>query len=106
MLERRVLENGGLDSFALPFFAEVAELIETPWALSTGPDLAFPDTVGERPPDFEAQGKYFLALAALLPDDHKLNRQVTEVFHLARPLSELFDEPLKTRVEAKMQEIS
>jgi hypothetical protein len=84
----------------------VAELIETPWALSTGPDLAFPDTVGERPPDFEAQGKYFLALAALLPDDHKLNRQVTEVFHLARPLSELFDEPLKTRVEAKMQEIS
>lgn len=106
MLEQRASENAGLDSFALQFFAEAATVVETPWALAAGPDLAFPDTVGERPPDFEESGQYFMALAALLPDDHELNKQVTEVFHLARPISELFAEPLKTRVEAKMREAS
>ncbi len=47
-----------------------------------------------------------MALAALLPDNAELNKQVTEVFHLTKPISELFAEPLKRRVEAKMREAS
>jgi hypothetical protein len=35
------------------FMAEVASVLETPWSMSTGPDLAFPSTRGGRPEKFE-----------------------------------------------------
>ncbi|NKB72853.1 MAG: hypothetical protein GKR89_37770 [Candidatus Latescibacteria bacterium] len=104
MLQQRASENAGLDALAKPFFAEMARVVETPWGLTAGRDLAFPDTVGERPADFAEGSQYFAALAALLPGDRELYRQVNEVFHLARPLADLFADPIRARVEAKLRE--
>jgi 2-polyprenyl-6-methoxyphenol hydroxylase-like FAD-dependent oxidoreductase len=91
----------GLDGLAPAFFPKAAEVIATPWALAAASDFAYPKTVGERPPNAEEGARYFAALDALAAEDLDVHRLVTEVFQLARPLSALSGEPLRSRVLEK-----
>jgi hypothetical protein len=63
-------------------------------------DFAYPGTRGERPADLEEHGQYFADVDALTAEDLEVQRLVTEVLNLAKPLSALQEEPLRSRVEA------
>jgi 2-polyprenyl-6-methoxyphenol hydroxylase-like FAD-dependent oxidoreductase len=85
-----------------PYFRRVAETVEAPWALAALPDLAFPSTVGERPPDFVASLRFSVALAragAIHPDIHKLSG---EIQHLLRPRSALMEPHVLERILREM----
>jgi 2-polyprenyl-6-methoxyphenol hydroxylase-like FAD-dependent oxidoreductase len=104
LLGTRAAERDPLGGLAPVFFAEVQALIETPWAMAATPDLVFPQTRGERPPDFESRlnfGRALMQLAARDPGVHKLT---TEVQHLLKPRSVYRDPELVRRVMAVMAE--
>jgi 2-polyprenyl-6-methoxyphenol hydroxylase-like FAD-dependent oxidoreductase len=92
----------GLDGIGRAFFAKAAELNSTPWNLAAAFDFAFPQTRGERPPGIEERARYFAALDRLQTEDKEIRQLMTEVFQLVRPLSTLLEEPLRSRVLARM----
>ena len=100
LLIKRANEARGLENLALSFFKEAAEIILTPWTLTANQDLAFPQTRGERPSDLEERIRYFRDVDALTAEDDEVHRLVVEVLNLAKPLSALREEPLRSRVEA------
>jgi 2-polyprenyl-6-methoxyphenol hydroxylase-like FAD-dependent oxidoreductase len=98
LLSERTQGTGGLDAVPRDFFARAAEVISTPWTLAASADFAYPLTKGERPKDLEEGGRYFRALEALSVADFKVQILIAEVLNLARPLSDLLTEPLRSRV--------
>lgn len=100
VLSERAVGAQGLDGLAGDFFPQAAEIVERPWTLAAMRDFAYPGTRGERPADLEEQAQYFADLDALTAEDLEVQRLVTEVLNLAKPLSALREEPLRGRVEA------
>jgi hypothetical protein len=88
---------------AAAFFPKAAEVISTPWTLAANFDFAYPQTVGKRPPAMEEGARYFVALDALQVEDPQVQRLLVEVFQLIKPLSALWDGPIRDRVMAKLQ---
>lgn len=103
MLSDRAAQSRGLDGIALSFFPKVAEINSTPWSLAAGFDFAYPQTRGERPPSVEQGARYFAAVDQLQREDPAVQRLVTEVFQLLRPVSALQEEPLRSRVLAQQR---
>ncbi len=101
LLTEREGEPQGLDGLALAFFAHAAEIVDTPWTLAAGQDFAYPETQGERPADLEERTQYFAEVDALTAEDLEVQRLMVEVINLAKPLSVLREEPLRSRVEAR-----
>jgi 2-polyprenyl-6-methoxyphenol hydroxylase-like FAD-dependent oxidoreductase len=95
--------TGRLDGSAPIFFAQLGEVVSTPWTLAANFDFAYPQTTGERPPDLEERAQYFRALEALCAKDVQVHILVMEVINLAQPLSALSAEPLRSRVLATMR---
>jgi 2-polyprenyl-6-methoxyphenol hydroxylase-like FAD-dependent oxidoreductase len=106
LLSAHAAASAGLDHLAAEFFPKAAQVIQSPWSLAGALDLAFPQTKGERPPDFAESTAYFGALDALTADDFEIGCLVTQVFQLAKPITVLQEEPLRSRVIAKMRSIS
>jgi hypothetical protein len=107
LLLRRLLRSGGghpIGGLAPTFFAEACGLIETPWAAAAVPDLAFPETKGQRPPDLDGMLKFGRALNHLAAADPAVHQQMIEVQHLIRPRSVLRDPNLVRRVQMVMAE--
>ena len=105
VLLRRLLGSGDaspLARLASAFFAEAAALIETPWASAAVPDLAFPQTEGQRPPDLDRMLKFGDALMRLAAEDAAIHKLTVEVRHLLKPRSVLRDPGLVERVQAIM----
>jgi 2-polyprenyl-6-methoxyphenol hydroxylase-like FAD-dependent oxidoreductase len=96
-------QGRGLESIASKFFAKAAEVISAPWILAANFDFAFPQTTGQRPPAMEEGARYFVALDALQVEDIEVQRLLTEVFQLLKPLAALWDEPIRNRVLARLQ---
>jgi 2-polyprenyl-6-methoxyphenol hydroxylase-like FAD-dependent oxidoreductase len=84
------------------YFAEVARLVDTPWAAAAVPDFVHPDTRGERPADFEQTLKFGAALGKLAARDPAVHRLTAEVQHLLKPRSVYRDPELVQRVLAVM----
>ena len=72
LLESRPLGNP-LDGLAEAFFTEIQPLLETSWAVAMA-DLVYPQTRGERPPDFEEKLRYTRALMRLAAEDAETDR--------------------------------
>src|SRR5581483_9255777 len=102
ILAERAAQSRGLDRIASSFFPKAADLNSTPWNLAAAFDFAFPQTRGERPPGIQERARYFAALDELQVEDPEARRLVTEVFQLLRPLSVLQEEPLRSRVLARI----
>jgi len=100
LLTERAAGSDGLEGLALAFFPKAAEVVAAPWTLAANLDFAYPQTKGERPPDARESRQYFGALFGLSGEDMEIYKLVTEVFQLARPISALHEEPLRSRVEA------
>ena len=89
---------GGL---AEAFFSEIQPLLEAPWAVAMN-DLVYPQTRGERPPDFETRMQYARALMRLAAEDAETDRLVFEVRSLLKPHSALREPELASRVMSMM----
>jgi len=85
------------------FFAKSAEVVSAPWGLAAQSDFAFPQTRGERPVATDDTGAYLAAVEALSIDDIQIQALVWNVFGLAKPLSTLWEEPLRSRVIERMR---
>jgi 2-polyprenyl-6-methoxyphenol hydroxylase-like FAD-dependent oxidoreductase len=104
VLDERTNAPRGLDGIAAEFFPKAADVISTPWTLAANFDFAFPQTTGTRSPMPSEILRYFLTLDALTCEDIAIHKIMVEVFGLARPLSSLWDEPVRSRVLARMGE--
>ncbi len=104
LLTDRGVESRGLEGLALAFFPQAAQIIETPWTLTSNQDLAFPQTQGERPADLEERVQYFMTVDALTAEDDEVYRLLVDVLNLAKPISALREEPLRSRVEARQRQ--
>ena len=98
MLSERIAQSRGLEGIAASFFPKMAEINSTPWSLAASFDFAYPQTRGECPPGVEERARYFAAVDQLQQEDPAVQRLVTEVFQLLRPVSALQEEPLRSRV--------
>ena len=85
------------------FFAKAAEVVSAPWALAAQSDFAFPQTRGERPAATNDSGSYLAAVEALSAEDIEIQALVWDVFGLAKPLSVLWEQPLRSRVIERMR---
>jgi 2-polyprenyl-6-methoxyphenol hydroxylase-like FAD-dependent oxidoreductase len=103
VLRARAAESGGLDGIASEFFPKAANAVSAPWILAANFDFAYPKTRGERPQGMLEGALYFAALDSLQAEDINVQRLITEVFQLSRPLSALNEEPLLSRVLERMQ---
>ena len=83
------------------FFSEIQPLLEAPWAVAMN-DLAYPQTRGERPPDFATRMQYARALMRLAAEDAETDRLVFEVRSLLKPHSALREPELASRVMSMM----
>lgn len=87
-----VLERGevmGSASFVRAFYEEQARLFADPWALATGADFRYPETVGDKPPGADLLRGYGDLLAACSLEDETLLQQTWPVFHMLKPVKEL-----------------
>jgi 2-polyprenyl-6-methoxyphenol hydroxylase-like FAD-dependent oxidoreductase len=86
-----------------PAFLEGSRsLLETPWAMAALPDLAYPETQGQRPPDLADRLRFGAGLLRLAAEDPAVHKLTLEVQHLLRPRSAYADPELRRRVEALM----
>jgi 2-polyprenyl-6-methoxyphenol hydroxylase-like FAD-dependent oxidoreductase len=102
LLASRAREQDPLADLAPAYFAEVARLVDTPWAAAAIPDFVHPDTRGERPADLEQTLKFGAALGKLAARDPAVHRLTAEVQHLLKPRSVYQDPLLVQRVLAVM----
>jgi 2-polyprenyl-6-methoxyphenol hydroxylase-like FAD-dependent oxidoreductase len=101
LLESRRGAVDPLGGLAESFFAEIQPLLETPWAVAMA-DLVYPQTRGERPPDFKKKLQYTRALMRLAAEDAETDRILSEVRALLRPWSALREPELASRVMSMM----
>jgi 2-polyprenyl-6-methoxyphenol hydroxylase-like FAD-dependent oxidoreductase len=102
LLEERVNSSQGLEGLAAAFFPRAAEVVNAPWTLAANFDFAYPQTTGTRSSMPSEVTRYFLALDALTAEDIEIHKTMVEVIGLARPLSALWDEPVRSRVLTRM----
>jgi 2-polyprenyl-6-methoxyphenol hydroxylase-like FAD-dependent oxidoreductase len=101
LLESRRGRGDPLGGLAEAFFSEIQSLLEAPWAVAMN-DLVYPQTRGERPPDFERGMQYARALMRLAAEDAETDRLVFEVRSLLKPHSALREPELASRVVSMM----
>jgi 2-polyprenyl-6-methoxyphenol hydroxylase-like FAD-dependent oxidoreductase len=101
-LELAARDGDPLDSLRERYFAGLPALIEGPWALSAIPDLAYPETRGERPAGLAQTLQFGEALAKLAARDADVHELMLRVQHLLAPRSALLDPGLVRRVVAAM----
>ena len=106
LLSERAGQSGGLDGLALAFFPKAAEVVMTPWILAASSDFAFPQTKGERPPNFAESVRYGMTLEEIAGEDPAVQFLLMEVFQLLKPITALMEDPLRSRVLARMEKKS
>jgi 2-polyprenyl-6-methoxyphenol hydroxylase-like FAD-dependent oxidoreductase len=84
------------------FLSEASSPIETAWLMAAVPDLAFPETRGDRPADLGRSLQFARALSRLAARDAAVQRLVVEVWHMLKPRSAYQDRELLARVEAEI----
>ena len=104
---RRLLAENAADLAALPgaFLTEVAAVIAPAWASSIR-DLAFPQTLGERPADFAERMRFAAAATVLALRDAEVHRLWMEVNQMLRPPSVFQAPELLPRIGAVMAEMA
>ena len=100
----RARAEGGQGLVGLPheYLAEVHPWIAGAWSMSATPDLAYPQTRGERPLDLEHTLEFVSALHRLAARDPEVHEVVVAVQHLLRPHAALHEPDLVERVKAEM----
>jgi 2-polyprenyl-6-methoxyphenol hydroxylase-like FAD-dependent oxidoreductase len=102
MLRRRAGDGKGLVGLPRDYLAAVQPWIAGAWSISATPDLAYPQTRGERPVDLEHTLAFVAALYRLAARDPEVHEVLVAVQHLVRPHDALHNPDLVERVKAEM----
>lgn len=82
----------------LPFLKDVAGVVEAPWQISAGGDLAFPQVEGPRPPELEMTNAYMGLLQSAMTRDPAVTRAFMRVAGLVDPAPGLMSPEMIYRV--------
>ena len=93
-----------LEGLAQRFFAEIQEVLDTPWATAAIADFVYPETRGDRPADLENTLKFGQAMVVLAARDADVHKLRLEVTNLIKPRSVYRDPDFVARVHAVMAE--
>ena len=77
----RCLAGGDID-LAKRFFHEVAQIVESPWAIATGEDYRYPQVEGRRPPGFAIISRYMARAHRIATKDPVVLKRFFEVASL------------------------
>ncbi|MFJ6197785.1 FAD-dependent oxidoreductase [Micromonospora sp. NPDC092111] len=88
LLLRRLLARGG-DPLARRFYRGAARLIDTPWQISVGTDLRFPEVTGRRTLSVRLVNAYLARLHAAASTDAGLGAAFLRVLNLVDPPTRL-----------------
>ena len=102
LLRRRAGDAEGLAGLPQEYLAEAQPWIAGAWSMSATPDLAYPETRGERPADLEHMLGFVSALHRVAACDPEVHELLVAVRHLARPDDALHEPGLVERVKAEM----
>jgi 2-polyprenyl-6-methoxyphenol hydroxylase-like FAD-dependent oxidoreductase len=100
-LEAEALEaslTSGMAGLWQRFKTRVAKIVDIPWSLAAGADLAFPDTQGRRGPQVTLINTYLAQLFEGAWSDEKLVEAFHQVSNLRKPPSSLFAPSVVWRV--------
>ena len=103
LLQRRASDGDGLAGLPAEFLAEAGPWIAGTWSMSALPDLAYPQTRGERPADLAQSLGFVAALLRVAARDPEVHKAVVAVRYLAWPGSALAEPALVARVTAEMR---
>jgi 2-polyprenyl-6-methoxyphenol hydroxylase-like FAD-dependent oxidoreductase len=104
LLDEAVAEPDPLAAAQASFMAEVETVLQTPWNLTSGADLAFPETRGERPENFEKSRQFEAALFRAVVADPVVHRAMFEVLQMLRTHEHLREPHILQRIEPFMAE--
>lgn len=95
---RDALADGLVPTLHRSFFAAAAKLIDVPWQLAAGADLAIPSVPGERPAAVRFINGYVSMLLRVAPHDAEVARAFMKVAHLVAAPPTLFSPGILARV--------
>jgi 2-polyprenyl-6-methoxyphenol hydroxylase-like FAD-dependent oxidoreductase len=95
-----------LDGLWRAFFPIASEIVATPWTQSGASDLAYPETVGKRPENFELSQQFGRGLVQLAMEDFAVHKLLFEVTQLAASRDAFRDPALIERVMSAIQRAS
>ena len=90
--------KAGLTGIARRFFNRVSHLLDAPWTIAAGGDLAYPQVEGKRAPFGRLLGLYLTRLLVLASQDSSLNIAFQKVTNLIEPPTSLFRPDVVLRV--------
>jgi 2-polyprenyl-6-methoxyphenol hydroxylase-like FAD-dependent oxidoreductase len=102
LLDERAGAAEPLADLAVVFPREADAIVEGPWRMSALPDLAIPETRGERPADLEQMLRFGVALTILAAEDPQVHKLDAEVRQLIKPASALMTPEIVQKVMAVM----
>jgi 2-polyprenyl-6-methoxyphenol hydroxylase-like FAD-dependent oxidoreductase len=103
LLRRRAADGIGLAGLPAEFLAEAQPWVAGTWSMSALPDLAYPQTRGERPANLAQSLGFVAALLRVAARDPVVHKAVVAVRYLAWPGSALGEPELVGKVMAEMR---
>lgn len=94
----RLLPEHSSDALRRAYFQGCSAIIETPWSLSVGADLRFPQVEGPRPLASRLRNRYLKRLLRAAGDDAEIALAYLRVSNLVRPPASLFAPRIVARV--------
>lgn len=88
----------GLPGIGQRFFRQASPMLDSPWSIAAGSDLAFPEVEGKRAPAMRMVGKYLDWLLKASAKDNNLNIAFQRVTNLIDPPASLFRPSIVLRV--------
>jgi flavin-dependent dehydrogenase len=100
LLAARAESGGGLDGLPRSYFPQAQKIAEIAWRLAVSTDFAYPETEGERPPDFaRARAMQMVMRRFTEVDDEFLNLRM-RMTHLIDDGRSAREGPLAERIQA------
>ncbi|MGY3614783.1 FAD-dependent oxidoreductase [Bradyrhizobium sp. USDA 10063] len=104
-LKSAALEGDPIAAVQAAFMSSVQSVVQQPWNMSTGVDLAFPEARGERPENFEENRRFQAKLLRAAVADPIVHRALIEVGQLLQPQAILREPHIQERIEAGSAEV-
>jgi 2-polyprenyl-6-methoxyphenol hydroxylase-like FAD-dependent oxidoreductase len=100
VLEAHSSNDDPLDGVSRDYLERIESVIDDPWAMSSVPDLVYPDTRGERPVNLQQMLDYQVALSNAATRDPVLHKLCVEVRDLVKSASAVHSPEVMERVKA------
>jgi 2-polyprenyl-6-methoxyphenol hydroxylase-like FAD-dependent oxidoreductase len=100
-------EQGDFHDLQRAFLQRADQIIEGPWNMAALPDLAYPNTRGERPPNLMQSLMFGAAFTELAARDASAHKLMWEIRSLLKPYSAMTsDAALMRRIQTVMAEMA